>query len=820
MRRVISVLVSVIILLCSSAPFVYAEKDDRFTVTNNEHTDSSKFATREMAIASFIRAVGMEKFKTNDSILNGFSDKTKISYAYIDEMSAAVYSGLIGGYEDRTLRPQSPITRAEALVVANRALSRTELPSHYETTFADTPPWAEKQINRLAAAGIVKGYGDGTVGAYDYLTPEQVSALCDRIVRFTGPCGDFYNYVNSQWLDKTSLDNGALSYSEIDRLSNEINNSLSDIIFSLYRRHYNDGEKFENGSDEKKIIDVYSAVANQGYRDKLGLAPIESYLAAIDAAKSIDELLSIMAELEKSGFVTLIPVTLDTNLYDTSKFTPSFGSCYTGITKGYIEGEDNKKNLAAYKYYISALFELSGEEPGAADHNAELVTTLCYSLLGAIDDTGNSGNIAAFVTMCDMDGLKALYPNIDIKKYLTCFGYENAKSFMVYDKDLAKMVNSILKAENLPTIKKYLKASVLDASAPYLTSETFGLYADFQDELSGVSSDLIPSDYAVYIVQELLGWELGKMYIDIYFPETAKSAIEDMTAKIIAEYEKLINNSLSMSPQERSSIIAKLKNLKVNIAYPDDISGYGSDIEFRPISEGGSLMEYKIQDNKSYSEYCAALMKSNTKAESGGWKIYPQTVNAMYDPISNSITIPAGMIQPPFYDQSAEFEENLGSIGVVIAHEISHAFDSVGIQFDEKGNLIADKSGQTYIGFASIYKKIVEEYGRISYGGGYIDGNLTADENFADLAGMSCVLSLAGADNPKLELLFKSYAKAWRTKTTKEYDRIMLESDVHSPACVRVNRVLSNFDAFQNCYAVIEGDGMFLPDINKISIWK
>ncbi len=820
MRRIISVFVSVIIALSLTAPFAYAEKDDRFTVTNNEYTGSAEFATREVAIASFIRAVGMEKFKTDDSILDGFSDKIKISYTYVDEMSAAVYSGLIDGYEDKTLRPQSPITRAEALVIVNRALSRTELPSHYEVTFTDTPLWAKKQINRLAAAGIVKGYGDGTVGAYDYLTHAQVTALCDRIIRFTGPCGDYYNYVNSQWLGRTSLNDGILSYSEADKAASYVNNCLSDIIFSLYRRYYNDGEKFEGGSDEKKIIDVYSAAADMGYRDRIGFAPIQSYLSAIDGADSIDEITVVMADLEKAGFTTLIPVVLDTNIYDTSKFVPSVISCYTGLDKSYINGDNYKKYLSAYKDYIAALFKLQGDTPRVADHNAELVATLCHSVLGTIDNTQNTGDISKTVRLYKASEFKGLYSNIDTRKYLSCFGYEGAESVMVYDSVLAEKVNSVLKAENLPTIKQYLRASVLDASSLYLTTEAFDAYVGYQDALSGKTSDLIPSDYAVHIVNEILGWELGKLYVDMYFPETAKPAIEDMTEKIIAEFVKMINNSVSLSPQERTAAVAKLKNIKINVAYPEDISGYRNETELRPISEGGSLMEYKIEYSRDYSEYCAALIKEKPKADRSGWTICPQTVNAMYDPMSNSITVPAGIIQPPYYDQSAEFEENLGGIGTVIAHEISHAFDTVGVQFDEKGNLIADKDKKVFVSLGQINRKIVDEYEKISVGGSHIDGNRTLDENFADVSGMSCILSLAGADNPKLDALFRAYAKSWRTKTTKEYQKLILNTDSHSPASVRVNRVLSNFAEFEDFYGVADGDGMYIPDSNKINIWK
>ena len=188
MKRIFAVLLAACIAVCSYAPSVFAKKE--YTVPT-EKPNSAGFVTREQAVACFITAIGIDKFRTDDDILDKFSDKNKISFSYMDEMSAAVFSGLISGYEDGTLRPQTQITRIEALVILNRALSRVELGDWCDIEFSDIPQWASRQIKRLAAAGIVKGYGDGCLGSGDLLTIEQVNTLCERITRYTGPSGDF-----------------------------------------------------------------------------------------------------------------------------------------------------------------------------------------------------------------------------------------------------------------------------------------------------------------------------------------------------------------------------------------------------------------------------------------------------------------------------------------------------------------------------------------------------------------------------------------------------------------------------------------------------
>ncbi len=818
MKRIVALMMSAVILLCSDTSFVYADTG-KYTVTDSGFVDYSQYSTRERAIACFIRAVGIDRFNTGDQILNRFTDKSKISYTYLDEMSAAVYSGLVDGYEDRSLRPQEPITRAEALVILNRALSRTELTPRYSVEFEDTPEWAKKQINRLAAAGIVKGYGDGSLGAYDYLTLEQVDFLCDRITRYTGPAGDYYNYVNSVWLESVTLDDGTLIQSETERLTGVVNNRISDIIFSLYRRHYNDGESFSSGSSEKKIIDVYSAAANQSYRDKIGLGPIKSYLEKIDGARGIDELLPIMAELETNGFVTLLPIELNVNIYNSSEYIATLSGCYSGVDFSLLSGEESEKYTKLYKDYLTELFEISGELRASAEKMANEAAHICLTLANATEKEENA--ISKSAVICDMGEFCELFSSIDVKKYLTALGFGGLEKMMLCSREMAEAVNGLLTDKNLPALKSYLKASVLDMSALYLNYEMFEVYQDFQNKLSGGSSKLIPSDYAILIVQELLGWEIGRMYIETYFSEETKKEAETMTEAIIDEYERLLTSCTRMTPQTRIRAIKKLKEIEINVAYPENISDYlNNDIPILPTSEGGNLIGYKTEYSRAYNEYCTSLLNNGETAERGGWSIYPQTVNAMYDPIANSITIPAGILQPPFFNADADYEENLGGIGVVIAHEISHAFDSTGSQFDEKGNLANWWSDADRNAFESLCERVAEQYDGISHGDGAVNGKLTLDENLADLAGMSCILSLAKGKSLNLGTLFENYARTWRIKATDEYEKLMLETDEHSPAKVRVNRVLGNFKEFESLYGITDGDGMYIPDADKINIWQ
>ncbi len=791
MKKFFAVFLCIMVFFSASVSS-YAQK---FTVPEGAE-NRYDYATREQAIAQFVKALNIDKFNIDASVLDKFSDKTKISYSYIDEMSAAVYSGLIGGYEDKTLKPQGSITRIEGLVILGRALSRTELPNVYDTKFSDVPAWAKKDISRLIGAGIVKGYGDGSLGSADKLTLSQVQILCERIVRYTGAAGDFYNYVNSDWLSRTDLD-GALEKSELIRMSELSDNNLNDIIYSLYRRYYGNGEAFDENSNEKKIINVYAAATNQSHRDKIGLSPIKDIYDLIDGIKNTKELISCAAKIERLGIGTLLPLVLEKNMYDSQSYLLAISLPYSVPEKDEIH----------YKQYMARLFEISGEK------NPEACANDAYEVASVL-----SGIKKQESEIYKIRDLKKQLKNIDISKYLTDCGY-SLNEVAVFDSEALKKADSLVKAENIGKLKSYFKAALLDYMAIYLTTDTFNACRQYENNTSGMIANLIPADLSKDIVESMLGFELGALYIEEYFLERSKDTVKELTQSIIKEYEELLRNCERMAPQTRENAIKKLENMKINVAYPDNLATYkNDDFIIRPIEEGGSLPEYILKYNEYYHNKCVKVMKSGGKAEDNGWSVYPQTVNASYNPLSNCIVVPAGILQAPFFDEKAEYEENLGGIGVVIAHEISHAFDLVGARFDEKGNLKNWWGDEDYKAFDALCNKISDEYSSVKTEAGNIDGELTLNENLADIAAMSCVLRLA--DNQKLDILFENYAKCRRSKRQSFYAEMMLENDEHSPAKVRVNRVLSNFEEFLQFYNIEKGDGMYLPEANRINVWK
>lgn len=823
MKRFISTVLAVLVLLVP-APFVFADTTNNFVVHDEAYVPREmNFATREEAVASFVKAVGIDTRTANLDILNKFSDHDKIAAVYAREIALAVYARFVSGYEDGTFKPQGAITRCEALVILSRILERrTSASALIEGAFSDTPEWAKYDIDRLAASGIVKGYGDGTMGAADFLTSEQVSILADRAVRMMGPMGDYYEYVNEEWIENTNLSPGQSSWSDGNVISGEIMQEIGDIVYSLNKRRYKDLEVFEPGTSEQKIADVFTAGGNTVHRDKIGLEPIKKYLEMIDKVKTVDDALRVMANLERAGYPGLLSMKVSADFKDSSKYILAFADCYTGMNTAAVKGDGGQKTALVYKRYLTDLFVLHGVNEVRAGDRAQKVVDLCTRLAMASMTSEERNNVEENYKVYSNDIWKKVFNKIDIGKYLKYLGFASVDEILIYDLPLAETVNGLFTGNNLELIKDYMRASVMDGSAMYLNTDAFFIWRDYQDELSGIESSVMPGDFAISNVEELLGWDLAKLYVKKYASASDKEAIENMTNSILTAYKSRLRKNKWLSASSLGTAINKIDNMKVKVGYPENIDDYiNSDYKIKSTADGGNLVEYRADYFEQYFIASAAALSGKTdSSDRDVWSILPQTVNSMYEPSTNSITIPAAMLKKPFYDPKASFEANLGGIGAVIAHEISHALDSLGSKFDENGNMNDWWLAEDKEAFAKVCKDVSDEYSKIEFLPGYfVNGEQTLNENLADLAGMACILDIAGKDNPRLGNLFENYAVCWRIKSTDEYKKGMLKVDPHSPDKVRVNRVLSNYDEFHNYFGVMDGDGMYLPKERRIKIW-
>lgn len=814
MKQTIALFLTFVLFLSSSL-FVFADdyaiKDDCYIKQDPDTI------TREEAIAIFIRSIGLDTSGASMNILRQFEDYGKISSAYTREISAAVSSGIISGYEDKTFRPLENITRVEALVILNRILANRSLPTNISLHFFDTPIWAETDIARLTASGIVQGYGNGYLGANDYLSKSQTQLLAERAKHLLGPTGDFYEYVNQNWLSNAKIPQGLSVWSDFYQINQYIMKETGEIIYSINRKRNKEGISYPQGSSEQKIADLFAASGNTVYRDSLGLEPAEKYLALIDTVKDIPSFLSVMASLEQCGFHGFFPLSLEINALDSNEYIPAFSGCYTGPDCNTTQ--DKTLLFDAYQSYLNDLFTLFGFEDG--ETRTKSLTDLCKQLSDSSVTLTKQSDIEKNYSILDEDAIKSTFSHTDIHHYIRELGFSDVKKIACYDLPLAQKIDQLLSETDLSLLKDYLRASVLDGSSLYLNTDAFEIWQSYQNTLSGTRMQASPADFAVQFIEEFLRWDLANLYVKEYASLSKKNAIKEMTDEILEAYKNRVRINTWMSDESKESALKKLDNLQIRVGYPDNIEDYpDSGYEIKSTKNGGNLLDHRTSYCKRYFEIAASQLERKTPDKSV-WSIIPQTVNAMYEPSTNSITIPAGIMRPPFYDPRESRERNLGGIGSVIAHEISHALDDVGSRYDENGTLNSWWKPEDKIAFSKICNDVEKAYSSIEpISGTILNGALTLSENLADLAGMSCLLDVVGTGNPRLEDLFIGYATIWRNKSTESYQSAMLQTDKHSPDKIRVNRVLSNFEIFQNFYDIQPGDGMYLPKEQQIQIWN
>ncbi|MDP4118828.1 MAG: M13 family metallopeptidase, partial [Bacillota bacterium] len=335
----------------------------------------------------------------------------------------------------------------------------------------------------------------------------------------------------------------------------------------------------------------------------------------------------------------------------------------------------------------------------------------------------------------------------------------------------------------------------------------------------GVSGALSTEDTAAQYVQSLLSDYLGEAYVYRYFSKEAKNEAEQLVKDIISTYKDRINNLTWMSESTKAKAIKKLDTMKLKIGYPDKWNDDLANTKLLTVAEGGSFFDNLIAMQKAYRKL--SIQNQKNGVDKTGWAMNPYTVNACYNHVDNSIQFPAAILQKPFFDVNAKYEENLGGIGYIIAHEITHAFDNNGAKFDENGNATDWWTKEDYAKFQELCQKVVDLYnGRESAPGIVCNGELTLSENIADLGSAACITEIESKQsNPDYKTLYESMTKVWRSSYPRAMKQYLQQNDLHSPDKLRGSIIFQNFEQFYDAFGITENDGMWLAPEKRVTIW-
>nr|WP_321026602.1 M13 family metallopeptidase [Clostridium neonatale] len=654
-----------------------------------------------------------------------------------------------------------------------------------------------------------------SVKAADVKTSNSQSKIVQDNVRLQD---DFYDAVNKSWINSAKIENGKVSNSAFDEADKALDGQKKEIITELLANEKN----YASNSDEKKIINLYKNYLNTAARNKQGIEPIKKIIKAVNEVKSIDDL----TKLNEDDIANpLINVGCDVDLKDATRYAAYINSSTLslGDSDKYTKPTEYSKRVKGLvnDYYIKML-KLSGYSEADSkikvDNLFKLENMIAPYITGQEEASKDSDIIEHEYNVYKLDKLDELAPKVKIKDIMKDAKLDNANTIILSDPKWLKALNDIYKEENLQLIKDYIEINNIAGIAGCLGEDFQKAQEEFSKQYLGTSGDISKEEKAVNAVNSLLAEPFGEIYIQKYFSDKTKENVEEITKEIIKTYEKRIDKLDWMSNETKTKAKEKLDKLGVQIGYPDKWEDY-SKLEIRSFEEGGSLLENVI--NIAEFEENKQIEKINKTVDKNEFLCPPQTINAFYNPTTNTITVPAGILQKPFYDESGNKEKILGGIGAVIGHEISHAFDNTGSQFDGDGNFNNWWTDEDYKKFEEKTNKVREFYNNVKLGNGEnVNGSLTVGENIADIGGMACVLDiLKDTQSVDYKAFFESNANIWREICTKEYEELKLQSDVHSPNKVRVNAVLPQFDEFYNTYGVKEGDKMYVKPEERLQIW-
>ncbi len=730
---------------------------------------------------------------------------------------------ILQGNEKGDLREGEPATRAEALVMLQRAFgdlpapvgdnARNAIPAG---DFTDIPFWAKDALADVFEAGIVAGTSETTFDAGSPVTAEQMQRFIGRVYALEGsnPKDDFYAAVNKEALDSSVIPEGQMNSGTLYDMMND-DSRVSGIIEEAAK------EKHQKGSPEQKIGDFYNNILDWDARNAAGITPVKPYLEAIDGAQTLDEVLAVAdrmkRELYQAGLRTF-GLTIDAK--DSNRYIVTFSSIAPSLSKDIYE-KDGGKEKDAFLKYLKALLVLGGYAEEDAERQAKLYWEADRVLAAAKLEQQDYGNVEKIYNIFTFSELKEMFPKAGLDSAYAISGLAESSQILVSDVGLLKAAAPYFSEEHVDYLKTRLRIELLAGFGGTLNREFQDAAETYQQELLGTSGSVTDEYRASQIVQQQFGAEIGRVYAEKYFSPEAKADVEEMVHEFLEIYEQRIRGLDWMSEATKKKAVEKLHSMSIKVGYPDDDDWDDSmdAVDIKSVAEGGSYFANMVEIARVTREYLIDMQ--GKPVDKSIWAMNVYTVNACYIAQFNEIVFPAGILRAPMYDVNNTREQNLGGIGYIIAHEITHAFDNNGAKFGKDGNAEDWWTAEDYAAFQKLCSRVVAHYdGAEGSNGVACKGELTLSENIADLGAAACVTEAAKRmENPDFKQLFETMARSWESTATRSTRQYVAQVDVHAPDKLRVNRVLVNLPEFYEAFDIGPGDGMYVAPEDRVLIW-
>ena len=634
---------------------------------------------------------------------------------------------------------------------------------------------------------------------------------------------DFYQYACGGWMKKHPLTNEYSRFGSFDMLAENNREQLKGLIVEIAA-----GQNAQ-GTIGQKIGDIYKLAMDSVKLNADGVTPIQADLEKIASVKDKSEIVPLMAELAHSGVFPYFSFYVGADIMDSKSnlFQLYQGGISLGEKEYYLDNDDVTVNIRnKYKEHIVKMFQLAGFDEAAAKKKMEAVMDIETRIAKASFSAVEQRNPAANYHKMSLDELKKEILGIDWDAFLNGIGVKGVTELSVSQVEPIKEVEKIINSLPVENQIAYMQWSLIDRAAGYLSDDLVAQNFDFYGKtLSGKQANQPRWKRAVSTVNGVLGEAVGQMYVEKYFPAAAKERMVQLVKNLQTALGERIRNLEWMGDSTKIKAIEKLNSFYVKVGYPDKWRDYtGLNIE------KDSYWANVKRATEFELDYM--LSKAGKPVDRDEWGMTPQTVNAYYNPTTNEICFPAGILQYPFFDMNADDAFNYGAIGVVIGHEMTHGFDDQGRQFDKDGNLKDWWTAEDAVRFKERADKLVDQYDQIIVIDTlHANGRFTLGENIADHGGLlvahqAYLNSLKGKETPapidgftNEQRFFLGYATLWGQNIRPEEIRRRTKIDPHSLGKWRVNAALRNIAPFYAAFDIKEGDPMFMAPADRVVIW-
>ena len=624
---------------------------------------------------------------------------------------------------------------------------------------------------------------------------------------------DLYNYVNGETLEKLVIPDDKPNAGGFEEIAVEVEKTMMAEFEAMY-----ESRSFPN-EYVKKACALYAMAKDEKKKEKDGIAPALRSLELINEIKSLEDFSKLYKTLSLKGIPTPINIGAETDMKNTKRHLvyvqgPSVILPDASYYKPEMEAQKTQI-LGIYKSVAAAVLAKTNLSP--EEQEKHLNDTLAFDeILGGLVKTREewARYTEMYNPMAESEVEKML-STINFASILTDLFARVPETVVVTEPRFFEAFANVFNEENLELYKSWAYVTGLMKACTYLSEELRELGGAYMRALTGVAKMQSIDKFAYTLASNVFSEPVGIYYGEKYFGEEAKKDITEIVYKIIDTYKSRIKTNEILSEATREKAILKLSTMGVKMGYPDKTRALYDKLDF---NTDDSLFDAMTALNEAMQ--LDGLSKLDEPTNPSDWAMPGHMVNACYNPFVNDITFPAAILKAPFYSLSQTRSENLGGIGSVIGHEISHAFDSNGAKCDENGNINNWWTDEDFKRFETKVAEMIEQFDGIELPWGKVNGAFIVSENMADNGGMSVTLDIMSkTEGASYEEYFYNWAKIWCEKARPEYLQMILAIDVHGPSILRTNIPPRNFEEWYRTFDVKESDAMYIAPEKRIVIW-